>query len=45
MAMELAESGWDVVIFEMGPSYFSNVEGQGPFPTENPALAVPSFGR
>jgi len=33
MAMELAESGWDVVIFEMGPSYFSNIEGQGPFPT------------
>ncbi|BBX44177.1 GMC family oxidoreductase [Mycobacterium cookii] len=33
MAMELAESGWDVVIFEMGPNYYSNLEGQGPFPT------------
>ena len=33
MAMELAEAGWDVVIFEMGPNYFSNIEGQGPFPT------------
>ena len=33
MAMELAEAGWDVVIFEMGPNYYSNLEGQGPFPT------------
>ena len=33
MAMELAEAGWDVVIFEMGPSYYTNIEGQGPFPT------------
>ena len=31
MAMELAEAGWDVVIFEMGPSYYTNIEGQGPF--------------
>ena len=33
MAMELAEAGWDVVIFEMGPNYYTNLEGQGPFPT------------
>ena len=33
MAMELAEAGWDVVIFEMGPSYYTNIEGQGPFGT------------
>jgi len=33
MAMELAEAGWDVVIFEMGPNYYTNIEGQGPFPT------------
>ena len=33
MAMELAEAGWDVVIFEMGPNYYCNLEGQGPFPT------------
>jgi choline dehydrogenase-like flavoprotein len=31
MAMVLAEAGWDVVIFEKGPSYYSNVDGQGPF--------------
>jgi choline dehydrogenase-like flavoprotein len=33
MAMELAEAGWDVVIFEMGPSYYTDIEGQGPFGT------------
>ena len=33
MAMELAEAGWDVVIFEMGPSYYTNIEGQGPLGT------------
>jgi choline dehydrogenase-like flavoprotein len=31
MAMELAECGWDVVIFEQGPSYYSNIDGHGPF--------------
>lgn len=33
MAMELAEAGWDVVIFELGPSYYTNLDGQGPFGT------------
>jgi len=32
-AMVLAEAGWDVVLFEMGPNYYTNLEGQGPFPT------------
>jgi choline dehydrogenase-like flavoprotein len=27
VAMELAESGWDVVIFEKGSNYFTNLEG------------------
>ncbi|HUO39476.1 MAG TPA: hypothetical protein VMU34_17285, partial [Mycobacterium sp.] len=31
MAMVLAEAGWDVVIFEKGPSYYSNIDGDGPF--------------
>jgi len=31
VAMVLAESGWDVVIFEKGPNYYSNIDGQGPF--------------
>lgn len=32
-AMVLAEAGWDVVIFEQGPSYYNNLGGSGPFPT------------
>jgi choline dehydrogenase-like flavoprotein len=32
-AMVLAEAGWDVVIFETGPGYYTNIGGQGPFPT------------
>ena len=32
-AMVLAEAGWDVVIFEQGPSYYTNVGGSGPFQT------------
>jgi gluconate 2-dehydrogenase alpha chain len=31
--MVLAEAGWDVVIFEKGPNYYTNIGGQGPFPT------------
>ena len=31
MAMELAEAGWDVVIFEMGPSYYTTSKGKGHF--------------
>src|SRR6516165_2468494 len=33
VAMVLAEAGWDVVIFEKGPNYYSNLAGTGPFPT------------
>jgi choline dehydrogenase-like flavoprotein len=33
VAMELAENGWDVVIFEKGSNYFTNLEGTGPFGT------------
>jgi choline dehydrogenase-like flavoprotein len=29
-AMELAQAGWQVVMFEKGPNYFSNLGGQGP---------------
>ncbi len=32
-AMVLAEAGWDVVLFEMGPNYYSDLAGHGPFPT------------
>jgi choline dehydrogenase-like flavoprotein len=32
-AMVLAEAGWDVVIFEQGPNYYTNINGTGPFPT------------
>jgi choline dehydrogenase-like flavoprotein len=32
-AMELARAGWQVVIFEKGPNYFSNLGGQGPIGT------------
>lgn len=31
VAMVLAEAGWDVVIFEKGPNYYSNIDGHGPF--------------
>ncbi|HET9876431.1 MAG TPA: GMC family oxidoreductase [Mycobacterium sp.] len=33
MAMVLAEAGWDVVIFERGPNYYTNIDGIGPFGT------------
>lgn len=33
MAMVLAEAGWDVVIFEQGPNYYTNLDGTGPFGT------------
>ncbi|MGA7051158.1 MAG: NAD(P)-binding protein, partial [Mycobacterium sp.] len=33
LAMELAQSGWDVVIFEKGSNYFTNLEGTGPLGT------------
>ncbi|GFG73092.1 GMC oxidoreductase [Mycobacterium botniense] len=33
VAMELAEAGWDVVLFEKGPNYYSNLAGRGPFTT------------
>ncbi|MGH3523478.1 MAG: GMC family oxidoreductase N-terminal domain-containing protein, partial [Mycobacterium sp.] len=32
-AMVLAEAGWNVVLFEMGPDYFTNLDGSGPFGT------------
>jgi choline dehydrogenase-like flavoprotein len=32
-AMELAQAGWQVVVFEKGPNYFSNLGGQGPIGT------------
>jgi gluconate 2-dehydrogenase alpha chain len=31
--MELAENGWDVVIFEKGSNYFTNLDGTGPLGT------------
>jgi gluconate 2-dehydrogenase alpha chain len=33
VAMVLAEAGWNVVIFEKGPNYYTNFDGQGPFGT------------
>jgi choline dehydrogenase-like flavoprotein len=27
MAMELAEAGWDVVIFQKGSNYFTDLQG------------------
>jgi len=33
VAMELAEAGWDVVIFEKGSNYFTNLDGDGPIGT------------
>jgi len=32
-AMELANAGWDVVVFEKGPNYFTNLAGEGPIGT------------
>ncbi|MBW0015774.1 GMC family oxidoreductase [Mycobacterium sp.] len=33
VAMELAENGWDVVIFEKGSNYYTNLDGTGPLGT------------
>jgi choline dehydrogenase-like flavoprotein len=33
VAMELAENAWDVVIFEKGSNYFTNLDGTGPLGT------------
>jgi gluconate 2-dehydrogenase alpha chain len=32
-AMELAQAGWQVVVFEKGPNYFTNLAGEGPIGT------------
>jgi choline dehydrogenase-like flavoprotein len=32
-AMELARAGWQVVVFEKGPNYFTNLDGEGPIGT------------
>jgi choline dehydrogenase-like flavoprotein len=32
-AMELAQAGWQVVVFEKGPNHFSNIVGEGPIGT------------
>jgi choline dehydrogenase-like flavoprotein len=32
-AMELAQAGWQVVVMEKGPNYFSNLDGDGPIGT------------
>jgi len=32
-AMELANAGWEVVVFEKGPNRFSNIDGEGPIGT------------
>ena len=41
-AMELAQAGWEVVVFEKGPNHFSNLGGQGPIGTvfANDSLAM-----
>jgi gluconate 2-dehydrogenase alpha chain len=41
-AMELAQAGWQVVIFEKGPDRFSNLAGEGPIgtPFGNDGLAM-----
>src|SRR5271165_7068937 len=41
-AMELAQAGWQVVVFEKGPNHFSNLNGQGPIGTvfANDSLAM-----
>jgi gluconate 2-dehydrogenase alpha chain len=33
VAMELAQNGWDVVIFEKGSNYYTNLDGTGPYGT------------
>jgi choline dehydrogenase-like flavoprotein len=33
-AMVLAQAGWQVVVFEKGPNYFSNLGGAGPIGTQ-----------
>jgi choline dehydrogenase-like flavoprotein len=32
-AMELAQAGWQVVVFEKGPNHFTNLDGEGPIGT------------
>jgi gluconate 2-dehydrogenase alpha chain len=32
-AVELAQAGWQVVVFEKGPNHFSNLDGEGPIGT------------
>jgi choline dehydrogenase-like flavoprotein len=41
-AMALAQAGWQVVVFEKGPSHFSNLAGEGPIGTVfgNDSLAM-----
>ena len=41
-AMELAQAGWQVIVFEKGPNHFTNLAGQGPFGTmfANDSLAM-----
>jgi choline dehydrogenase-like flavoprotein len=41
-AMVLAQAGWQVVVFEKGPSHFSNLGGEGPIGTVfgNDSLAM-----
>ena len=41
-AMVLAQAGWQVTVFEKGPSYFSNLAGPGPIGTvfANDSLAM-----
>ena len=41
-ATELAQAGWQVVVFEKGPNRFSNLDGQGPIGTvfANDSLAM-----
>ncbi len=45
VAMVLAEAGWDVVIFEKGPNYYSNLAGNGPFPTVHSNDELKSIAR
>src|SRR5580700_7193462 len=46
-AMELAQAGWEVVVFEKGPNRFSNLGGQGPigtvFANDSLAMVVRNF--
>ncbi|HUN30624.1 MAG TPA: GMC family oxidoreductase [Trebonia sp.] len=32
-ALELARAGWQVIVFEKGPNYFTNLAGEGPIGT------------